>query len=189
MGKMPAIKRRVHFAGSNLAFKQYAKVGLLRTKRLLCCWEWMRDAVITLSAWWRQNEKRGREGKSSSPGYFEFLKGTDSSWFPLSQRNVQQISLILDTFKDENTWIQAEALQASQMHITCHPTIKSNHPHLTGTITVQDASPELHQVLWEESWLFLLIATMASSSLHFLQMIRHTRVRVETHWDDVAACC
>lgn len=35
MGETPAIKQRVHFAGSNLAFKQYAKVCFLGTILLL----------------------------------------------------------------------------------------------------------------------------------------------------------
>lgn len=35
MGETPAIKQRVHFAGSNLAFKQYAKVCVLGTILLL----------------------------------------------------------------------------------------------------------------------------------------------------------
>lgn len=35
MGETPAIKQRVHFEGSNLAFKQYAKVCFLGTILLL----------------------------------------------------------------------------------------------------------------------------------------------------------
>lgn len=38
MGETPAIKQRVHFAGSNLAFKQYAKACFLGTILLLVFW-------------------------------------------------------------------------------------------------------------------------------------------------------
>lgn len=48
MGATPAIKQSVHFAGSNLAFKQYAKVRFLGTTPPMGCYSVWESHVAVL---------------------------------------------------------------------------------------------------------------------------------------------
>lgn len=121
MGEMAAIKQRVYFAGSNLAFKQYAKVCLPGTILPFgffppCYHAECYRVVITVWTWWRQNEKRSElhaailrnfalslcEGKHMCLEWDECSRlwsGNRPAGCPFSERGVQLLSLNSTTFQ------------------------------------------------------------------------------------------
>lgn len=121
MGEMAAIKQRVYFAGSNLAFKQYAKVCLPGTILPFgffppCYHAECYRVVITVWTWWWQNEKRRElhaailsnfalslcEGKHMCLEWDEcsgLWGGNRPAGRPFSERGVQLLSLNSTAFQ------------------------------------------------------------------------------------------